>query len=72
MGKSRVLLVRLDRGDLIRASGGVVVKVVVTHANIGVSVEDDEGCVVHYRRAELRGSGGDDVGLSCTKMGVGS
>lgn len=69
MARSRVLLVRLDRGDLMRAEGGVVVKVVVTHANIGVCVEDDGGGVVSYRRAEL---GGNDDGLSCTKMGVGS
>lgn len=55
MGKSRVLLVRLDRGDLLCASGGVVVKVVVTHANMKVSVEDDSGVVVSYRRAELVG-----------------
>ena len=66
MSRSRVLLVRLDRGDLMRVSGGVVVKVVVTHANIGVSVEDDEGVVVPYRRAELIGKGvfhdeGDEV-----------
>jgi hypothetical protein len=29
----------------------------VTHANIGVVVEDDAGGGVEYRRAELRGEG---------------
>lgn len=53
---NRVLLVRLDRDELLRASGGVVVKVVVTHANMKVSVEDDGGGVVGYKRAELKGS----------------
>lgn len=53
--KARVLLVRLAREDLLRAGGGVVVKVVVTHSNMKVSVEDDLGGKVEYGRAELTG-----------------
>lgn len=46
MGKARVLVVRLEREDLLRAEGGVEVRVVVTHANLGVEVRDDAGKVV--------------------------
>lgn len=53
--KARVLLVRLAREDLLRAGGGVVVKVVVTHSNMKVLVEDDLGGKVEYGRAELTG-----------------
>lgn len=56
MAKERVLLVRLSPDDLARASGGIMLKLVVTHANIKVEVEDDEGKVVQYRRAELTGT----------------
>lgn len=51
--RARVLLVRLGERELASASGGVVVKVVVTHANIKVEVEDDRGVAVDHRRADL-------------------
>lgn len=54
MSKARVLLVRLEPGQDI--SGGVMVEVVVTHANIGVSVKDDSGLPVVFRRVDLSGS----------------
>lgn len=54
--RERVLLVRVSPDDLARASGGIMLKLVVTHANIKVEVEDDEGKVVQYRRAELTGT----------------
>ena len=56
MSKARVLLVRLDRDRLEDVAGGVTVEVVVTHANIGVSVRDDAGVEVSFRRVELSGA----------------
>lgn len=55
MAKARVLLIRLKEKDLLAASGGVLVKVIVTHSNMKVSVEDDLGVVVEHRRADLAG-----------------
>ena len=56
MSKARVLLVRLDRDRMLEVSGGVTVEVVVTHANISVSVKDDAGGEVDFRRVELSGN----------------
>lgn len=56
MSKERVLLVRVAADDLKRASGGIMLKLVVTHANIKVEVEDDSGKAVRHRRAELTGT----------------
>lgn len=56
MSRNRVLLVRLSEDELRRVSssgGGLMVQLVVTHANVKVSVEDDRGGRVEYRRAEV-------------------
>jgi hypothetical protein len=52
---ARIVLVRLDESELRRVgeSGGLVVKFVVTHANIKVEVQDDVGGNVRYSRAEV-------------------
>jgi hypothetical protein len=51
--KNRILLLRLDEEDLKKASGGIFVQVVVTHANMKVSVEDDTRSPVKHKRVEL-------------------
>jgi hypothetical protein len=56
MAKERILLVRVAPEDLELVSGGIMLKLVVTHANIRVEVEDDGGHDVAYRRAELTGT----------------
>ena len=55
MGRSRVLIVRVDKERLLGVSGGILVQVVVTHANMKVEVRDDSGVEVVHRSAELAG-----------------
>lgn len=53
MAKERVLLVRVVAEDLEKVSGGIMLKLVVTHANIKLELEDDSGNLVKHRRADL-------------------
>lgn len=53
--KDRVLLVRVGEAEMRRAAGGVMITLVVSGSNIKVSVEDDLGRAVEYRRADLTG-----------------